>query len=132
MIGRKNPRLGDNRTMQAPPQTPFQVRVAALQMVSAPDVPVNLAAAERLVAKAAADGAGIVLLPEYFCLLGRRDTDKVDIKEAPGGPIQTFLAECAARHHVTLIGGTVPLLSPKAGRVLNSCIVYGHFLFSRG
>ena len=103
----------------------MQVHVAALQMVSAAEVAVNLAAAERLVASAAAGGASIVLLPEYFCLLGRRDTDKVDIKEAPGGPIQSFLAECAQRHKVTLIGGTVPMLSPKVGRVLNSCMGYG-------
>ncbi len=109
--------IGENNAMQ--------VTVAALQMVSTPVVATNLATAERLIAQAAADGASVVLLPEYFCLLGRRDTDKVDIKEAVGGPIQTFLSECARRHGVTLIGGTVPLLSPKAGRVLNACIVFG-------
>ena len=103
----------------------MQVCVAALQMVSTPVVAANLATAERLIADAVAAGASVVLLPEYFCLLGRRDTDKVDIKEAVGGPIQTFLSECARRHGVTLIGGTVPLLSPKVGRVLNACIVFG-------
>lgn len=103
----------------------MQVKVAAIQMVSTPDVAVNLATAERLVAQAAAEGAEIVLLPEYFCIMGRRDTDKVDVMEAPGGPIQTYLSECAHRHQINLIGGTVPLISPKAGRVYNTCPVYG-------
>ncbi|MGE0797188.1 MAG: carbon-nitrogen hydrolase family protein [Lautropia sp.] len=103
----------------------MEIKVAALQMVSATEVPANLATAERLVAEAAAQGAKLALLPEYFCLIGKRDTDKVDAKEAPGGPIQAFLAACAHRHKIAIIGGTVPLISPKAGRVLNTCPVYG-------
>lgn len=103
----------------------MQVKVAAIQMVSVPEVVANLAAAERLITQAVADGAEIALLPEYFCLMGRRDTDKVDSKEALGGPIQTYLAECAHRHRITIIGGTVPMISPKAGRVLNTCPVFG-------
>jgi len=94
-------------------------------MVSAPDVAPNLATAERLITQAAEEGAEIALLPEYFCLMGRRDTDKVDCQEAPGGPIQAYLAECARRHRITIIGGTLPVLSPKVGRVLNTCTVFG-------
>ena len=101
-----------------------KVRVAALQMVSGPDVAANLATAERLIGEAAAQGASVVLLPEYFCIMGNRDTDKVDVREAPGGPIQTFLAGSAARHRVAVIGGTVPLVAPKANRVINTCQVY--------
>jgi len=48
-----------------------KVRVAAIQMVSAPEVAANLAAAGRLIAEAAAAGAKLVALPEYFCILGR-------------------------------------------------------------
>lgn len=103
----------------------MQVKVAAIQMVSAPEVAANLATAERLVARAAAEGAEIALLPEYFCVMGRRDTDKVDCKEALGGPIQAYLAECAHRHRIAIIGGTVPMISPKVGRVLNTCPVFG-------
>jgi nitrilase len=50
-------------------------------MVSAPEVETNLATAARLVAEAASRGAEVVLLPEYFCILGRRDTDKVAVRE---------------------------------------------------
>ena len=95
-------------------------------MVSATEPAVNMAAAARLIAQAAGDGARVVVLPEYFCLLGRKDTDKVAIREADGeGPLQSFLSEQAARHAIWLVGGTVPLASTRPSRVRNSCLVYG-------
>lgn len=102
------------------------IKLAALQMVSGPDVALNLATVDRLVAEAAAAGAQLVLLPEYFCLMGMTETAKLAIQETPGeGPIQQFLSDCARRHQVVLVGGTVPLRSPRPNRVLNSCLVYG-------
>ena len=53
------------------------MKIAAVQMVSTPEVARNLEAASRLVAEAAAAGAELDALPEYFCLMGRRDTDKL-------------------------------------------------------
>lgn len=101
-------------------------RVAAVQMVSAPDVARNLQDAGRLVAEAADAGAQLVLLPEYFCYMGQRDTDKLSLREQPGqGPIQDFLAETARRNNVWLIGGTLPLAAPEPDRVLNTTLVYG-------
>ena len=71
-------------------------RVALVQMVSTPSVAENLDAAEKLVARAAGRGAKLVALPEYFCILGLRDTDKVAVKEKEGaGPIQEFLSGTA-------------------------------------
>ena len=75
------------------------MKIAALQMVSTPDVGRNLDAAGGLIERAAGAGAQLVALPEYFCLMGRRDDDKLAIAEAPGdGPIQRFLAAQARRH----------------------------------
>jgi hypothetical protein len=51
--------------------------VAAVQMVSTPDVADNLATARRLVAEAAGRGASLVTLPEYWPIMGMADTDKV-------------------------------------------------------
>jgi deaminated glutathione amidase len=99
--------------------------VAAIQMVSSPDVEENLATAGRLLAEAAGRGAGLVTLPEYWPIMGRADTDKVARAERPGsGPIQDFLAEQARTHGIWLIGGTLPLVSDDAGRVLNTTLVY--------
>jgi nitrilase len=102
-----------------------KVRVAAIQMVSAPEVAPNLAAAGRLIAEAAAAGARLVALPEYFCILGRHETDKVKVRETEGaGPIQDFLAEAASRNRVWLVGGTIPLVSSNERKVRNTCLVF--------
>ncbi|MCA7886977.1 carbon-nitrogen hydrolase family protein [Burkholderia contaminans] len=102
--------------------TPFQV--AALQMVSTPDVARNLAEARRLIAEAAGEGAQLVLLPEYFCFMGHRDTDKLALAEPyQDGPIQHFLADAARRHGIWVIGGTLPLKAPEPDRVLNTTLV---------
>ena len=100
-------------------------RIAAIQMVSEPEVAPNLAAAGRLVAQAAGEGARIAALPEFFCILGRHETDKVKVRERDGaGPIQDFLAETARRNHVWIVGGTVPLECGDPGRVRNATLVY--------
>ncbi|HWH42078.1 MAG TPA: carbon-nitrogen hydrolase family protein [Usitatibacter sp.] len=100
-------------------------RVAAIQMASGPHVAANLQEAERLIALAAATGARIVALPEYFAILGMKETDKVAVREPDGrGPIQDFLAAQARRHRVWIVGGSVPLESAIEGKVRNSCLVY--------
>lgn len=99
--------------------------VAAVQMVSTPIVEENIATARRLVAEAAARGAELVTLPEYWPIMGMSDTDKVGHAEQPGsGPIQDFMAEAAREHRIWLIGGTLPLVSPDAGKVMNTTLVY--------
>jgi predicted amidohydrolase len=99
--------------------------IAAIQMVSGATVEPNLETAGRLVAEAVAGGARLVVLPEFFPLLGRRDTDKVDVREPAGdGPIQRFLADTARRHGVWLIGGTVPVAGPEPRRIRNACLVH--------
>ena len=50
------------------------------------------------------------MLPEYFCLMGRRDTDKLALREAAGdGPVQGFLADAARELGLWIVGGTLPL-----------------------
>ncbi len=105
--------------------TQSMFRVAAIQMASGPNVQANLQEASRLIELAAATGARIIALPEYFCLMGMRDTDKVKAREKDGsGPVQDFLAAEARRHKAWIVGGTVPLECEDPGRVRNSCLVY--------
>ena len=111
------------------------MKIAAIQMVSTPDVARNCEAAKRLIAQAAAQGAQLVALPEYFCLMGRSDTDKLDVAEpqlaanrtgdGPDvGPIQQALSDAARTHAVWLIGGTLPLRCDDPQRVRNSNLVF--------
>jgi len=101
-------------------------RAAAVQMVSGGDVDRNLEQAASLVADAAGDGADLVLLPEYFGILGAHPADKVRVAERDGdGPQQAFLAHEARKHRIVLIGGTVPLVSDDVQRVRSACLAYG-------
>ena len=100
--------------------------VAAVQLVSGDDVAANLAAADPMIAAAAAGGARLVVLPEYFGIFGARATDKVAVRERDGeGPQQAFLARLARTHAIWLVGGTVPLACADATRVRSACLVYG-------
>jgi predicted amidohydrolase len=101
------------------------MKIAAIQMVSTPSVADNLAAAGRLLAQAASQGCELAVLPEYFCVLGRTDTDKLAVRETPGaGPVQDFLAAAAREHGLWVVGGTLPLAGADDGHVRNSCIVW--------
>ncbi|GGY82906.1 carbon-nitrogen hydrolase family protein [Pseudoduganella plicata] len=99
--------------------------VAAVQMVSTPVVEENLATAARLVAEAAQKGARLVLLPEYWPIMGRSDSDKVGKAEPLGrGVIQEAMAAMAREHGIWLLGGTLPLASDDPDKVINTTLVY--------
>ncbi|TFZ06855.1 carbon-nitrogen hydrolase family protein [Ramlibacter henchirensis] len=101
------------------------MKAAALQMVSTPRVGDNLAAAASLIAQAAAQGCELVVLPEFFCLMGRQDSDKLAAREEPGrGPIQSFLAAAAREHRIWLVGGTLPLRASDDVRVRNTSFAF--------
>lgn len=101
------------------------MKVASIQMVSGPRLDDNLAQARALLAAAAEAGAELAVLPEYFCLIGGRDADKLALAEDPGqGPIQRFLRDSARELGVWLVGGTLPLRAPQADRVYNSTLVF--------
>ena len=100
-------------------------RIAAIQMVSGPEVGPNLQAAERLIAAAAAAGARLAALPENFYIIGRHEGDKVKLAEPDGqGPVQDFLASTAKKHHLWILAGTVPISAEDGKRVRGACLVY--------
>lgn len=107
------------------PAAPGSTRIAAIQTVSSPDVDENLRTVSRLVAEAAAAGARLVALPEYFSLITADEQAKVRIRETEGsGPQQDFLAELAQRHGVWLVGGTIPLVADADDKVRNATLVF--------
>ena len=117
------------------------IRAAAVQMISSTDPDANIDTMKRLVRQAAEQGADWVLLPEYWPLMGRKDTDKLAFAEPLVGGnfsetrsarfsetrsarFQTILSETSAECGVVLFGGTIPLESPDAGKVMNTMLVY--------
>ena len=133
LIGRLNTQIGTD--MQK------NIRAAAVQMISSTDPDNNINTMKRLVRQAAEQGADWVLLPEYWPLMGRKDTDKLAFAEPLVGSnfsetchtgfgetryarFQTTLSETAVECGVVLFGGTIPLQSPDAGKVMNTMLVY--------
>ena len=102
------------------------MNVAALQMVSGTCLDDNLQAARALLEQAAASGAELAVLPEYFCAMGQRDTDKLALREPAGdGRIQRFLAQAARELQLWVVGGTLPLQTATPERVRNTTLVFG-------
>ncbi|MDJ0862048.1 MAG: carbon-nitrogen hydrolase family protein [Gammaproteobacteria bacterium] len=100
-------------------------RIAAIQMASGPNIAANLVEVERLIARAAEDGAELVVLPENFALMGKTEFDKLEIREQDGsGPIQDFLAAQAERHGIWLVGGTIPMACDSPDKVYATCLLY--------
>lgn len=101
------------------------MKIAAIQMVSGTSVQGNLDAARQLLAQAAAQGAELVLLPEYFCVMGLKDTDKLKVRETAGsGLIQQFLSDSAQELGLWIVGGTLPMATLDAGRARNASLAY--------
>lgn len=101
------------------------MKVAAIQMVSGIDEAINLKNALDFIALSAGQACELIALPEYFCLLGKRDTDKLAIAEADGhGILQDALQNAASKHGVWIVAGTLPLKSDSPDRVFNACLAF--------
>ncbi|MBU3589440.1 carbon-nitrogen hydrolase family protein [Polynucleobacter sp. 80A-SIGWE] len=107
------------------PRNSSELSIASIQMVSTPSLSENLEVAARLTKAAADSGAQLAVLPEYFCLMGLKDTDKVNAREAAGsGPIQERLAAIAQDNKIFLVAGTIPLEAKESNKVLNTSLVF--------
>jgi nitrilase len=112
-------------TQNRPDSLQSAFKVAAVQMASGPKVAGNLNEARRLIENAAQQGAQLVVLPEFFAIMGMKETDKLTVKEQPGsGQIQTFMSEIARKHKIWLVGGSIPLQANSPNKVRNSLLVY--------
>jgi nitrilase len=105
--------------------TDKRTKIAAVQMATGPNVSANLLETERLLAEAVDTGAGLVVLPENFAFMGKRDEDQLTLREADGeGPLQDFLAQMARKYGIWLIGGTIPLNASDASKVRSACLLF--------
>ncbi len=103
----------------------LELKIASIQMVSTPNLNENLELAARLIKAASDSGSKLVVLPEYFCLMGLKDTDKVNVREAVGsGPIQERLAAIAQENNIYLVAGSIPLEAQESNKVLNTSLVF--------
>ena len=104
--------------------------VGAVQLCSSDDLAANLATCTRLGAEAADRGARVIVLPECFAFLGRREGDKMAFAEildaAAPGPILSCLIDLATRHRALVVGGGLPETVPgEERRAYNTAVAVG-------
>lgn len=99
--------------------------IAAIQMCSSDNVDENLKSAERLMQAAANNGAQLIVLPEMFAIIGKKDADKLAVQEKYGaGKIQDFLSSQAKKLNAWIVGGTIPISCDNKNKISAACIVY--------
>ena len=102
------------------------VRIGLVQARTGTDLGRNLDKTERLVAQAAGRGAEIVCLQELFAtryFARTEDASLFELAEPIPGRTSRFLADCAARHGITLVGGSIYEKAPR-GKFFNTTLVY--------
>jgi deaminated glutathione amidase len=82
------------------------MRVAAVQMTSGADPAANRATADRLVHAAAADGAGLIVLPEKWTAIGSDEQSRA-AAEPLDGPALSWARTTARELGVDLLAGSI-------------------------
>ncbi len=101
------------------------LKIAALQMISSADFDKNLNQASQLITQAASDGARLVVLPEYFALMGIKEQDKFEyVEKHQDGPLQLMLSQLAKQLKLWIVAGTHPIESDESMRPFGRCYVF--------
>jgi len=101
---------------------PRAIRVGVVQMTSTDDLSANLAAAERGVREAAAQGARFVALPEMFAYL-RREGTRFPHAQGIDGPILESVRAWARELALHVLAGSIAESIPGAERVYNTSVL---------
>ena len=101
------------------------LRVACVQMTSGPEKAANLEKAEKLVARAAATGADVVVLPEKWNAIGEADTLHAAAEPLEGGETVETMAGWARARGITLVGGSIAELREGHEKLSNTSIAFG-------
>jgi predicted amidohydrolase len=104
---------------------PDRIRVACVQLRSRADKAANLERAERLVARAAAGGADVVVLPEKWNVIGDRDVLFEAAELLEGGESVAAMSGWARSHGITLIGGSITERREGRAKLSNTSVVFG-------
>jgi deaminated glutathione amidase len=103
---------------------PDLIRVACVQLTSRADKAANLEKAERLVAKAAAGGADIALLPEKWNAIGGVDTLHEAAETIEDGESVAAMRRWASGHGITLVGGSITERREGREKLSNTSLVF--------
>jgi deaminated glutathione amidase len=100
------------------------MRVACVQLSSRADKAANIERAERLVARAAATGAEVVVLPEKWNAIGNAETLRAAAESLESGESVEAMARWARLHGITLVGGSITERREGREKLSNTCVVF--------
>jgi predicted amidohydrolase len=100
------------------------LRVACVQLTSQSDKAANLEKAEALVARAAATGADVVVLPEKWNAIGDREALHAAAETLESGESVEAMARWAQTHGITLVGGSITERREGREKLSNTSIVF--------
>ena len=103
-------------------------RFAVVQMCTCSNIGMNLITLRRHVAKAADDGAKLILFPDYCALLSENAADYDIHRERPGdGRIQNYLRNLARTYQIWIIAPGIPIACKSADKTFNlTTVIYDH------
>ena len=107
-----------------PQPVPDRIRVACVQLTSRADKAHNLETAERLVARAAAAGADVVVLPEKWNGIGHAEELRALAEPLEGGESVEAMARWSREHGITLVGGSITERREGRERLSNTSLVF--------
>ena len=100
------------------------MRAAAVQLNAKSDKAANLEKADRLVRRAAADGAGLVVLPEKWTTFGTGDDFRA-AAEPIGGEASTWASNTARELGIELVAGSISERVEGEEKLRNTSLHYG-------
>ncbi len=100
------------------------LRVACVQLTSRDDKAANIEKTEWLVARAAATGADVVVLPEKWNAIGDAETLHANAELLEGGESVEAMARWARGHGITLVGGSITERREGREKLSNTSIVF--------
>ncbi|HXV57692.1 MAG TPA: carbon-nitrogen hydrolase family protein [Gaiellaceae bacterium] len=103
---------------------PDRLRAACVQISSTASKADNLERMEPLVARAAATGADVVLLPEKWNGLGGPEVLHEVAEPLEGGETVEAMSRWAREHGITLVGGSIVERREGREKLSNTCAVF--------
>ena len=100
------------------------LRVACVQLTSRDDKAANIEKAEQLVARAAATGADVVVLPEKWNAIGNPEVLHGAAETLEDGESVQAMAAWARTHGITLVGGSITERREGREKLSNTSIVF--------
>jgi deaminated glutathione amidase len=125
MAGQKQACIAGGGTGQGYPHcVTATLRLSCVQLTSHADKAANLETAERLVARAAAAGADVVVLPEKWNGIGSSAELHALAEPLEGGQSVEAMARWARTLGITLVGGSITERREGREKLSNTCLAF--------